>query len=88
MDFLEVKQRQGKRGIVEVYPSFKVGYNQDLMIRGKAFYAIWDQDKGMWSTDEFDVARLVDDELRAYATKLNTEDCSVQTHIHSQKLTM
>lgn len=33
------------------------------MVRGKSFYAIWDEDKGLWSTDEYDVQRLVDDDL-------------------------
>jgi hypothetical protein len=37
------------------------------MVRGKDFYAIWDEEKGMWSTDEFDVQRLVDKELHEYA---------------------
>ena len=39
------------------------------MVRGKAFYAIWDEETGLWSTDEYDVQRLVDKELRAYAEK-------------------
>ena len=37
------------------------------MIRGGDFYAIWDEKKNLWSTDELDAARLIDDELRAYA---------------------
>ena len=34
------------------------------MVRGKSFYAIWDENKGMWSTDEYDVQRLVDSDLK------------------------
>ncbi len=33
--------------------------------------AIWDEAKGLWSTDEYDVQRLVDDELREYAKKID-----------------
>lgn len=33
------------------------------MVRGKAFYAVWDEGKGLWSTDEYDVARLVDQDI-------------------------
>nr|DAK82970.1 MAG TPA: DNA polymerase [Caudoviricetes sp.] len=36
------------------------------MVRGKAFYAIWDEEKGLWSTDEYDVQRLVDKALDEY----------------------
>jgi energy-coupling factor transporter ATP-binding protein EcfA2 len=37
------------------------------MVRAKSFYAIWDEERGFWSTDEFDVQRLVDKELYEYA---------------------
>jgi hypothetical protein len=36
------------------------------MVRGKSFYAVWDESKGLWSTDEYDVQRLVDDDLKEY----------------------
>ena len=37
------------------------------MIRGGDFYAIWLEDKGVWSTDEQDALRLIDQELDKYA---------------------
>lgn len=43
------------------------------MVRGKSFHAIWDQEAGLWSTDEYDVQRLVDKELNAYAEKRRDE---------------
>ena len=39
------------------------------MIRGKSFYAVWDEERQLWSTDEYDVQRLVDKELFDYAEK-------------------
>lgn len=66
MDFFQIKEREGKKGILEVYPDFKVARSKDLMVRGGKFYAIWDEAAGLWSTDEFDVQRLVDEELRNY----------------------
>jgi hypothetical protein len=60
MDFFQVCTKETRGGIVEVYPDFTVGRSKDLMVRGQAFYAIWDEEKGLWSTDEYDVARLVD----------------------------
>lgn len=68
-DFYQIKCRKcgsEKRGYVEVYPEFKVCRSQDLMVRGKSFYAIWDDELGMWSTDEYDVRRIVDNELSKY----------------------
>jgi hypothetical protein len=36
------------------------------MIRGGDFYAIWIEEKGLWSTDEQDAIRLIDKELENY----------------------
>lgn len=37
------------------------------MIRGGDFYAVWIEERGLWSTNEQDVIRLVDRELKKYA---------------------
>jgi hypothetical protein len=37
------------------------------MVRGRSFYAIWDEEAGLWSTDEYDLSRLVDVQIRKYA---------------------
>ena len=66
MDFYKIKERTVKKGVLEVYPDFKVCRSKDLMVRGKSFYAIWDSDKKLWSTDEYDVQRLVDADLMRY----------------------
>lgn len=64
MDFFQIIQQTTKRGNISLIPDFKVCHSQDLMVRGKDFYAIWDEEKGLWSTDEYDVPRLIDNELR------------------------
>ena len=73
MDFYKISVRSPKRGVQEVYPDFKVCRTKDLMVRGKSFYAVWDEEKGLWSTDEYDVARLVDEELNKYAEELRSK---------------
>jgi hypothetical protein len=37
------------------------------MIRGGDFYAVWVEDRGLWSTDEDDALQLIDRELDRYA---------------------
>ena len=69
LDFLIIYTRPGKRGTVEICPDFYVRKSKDLMIRGGDFYAVWLEDRGMWSTDEDDLIQLVDEELDAYAEK-------------------
>ena len=74
MDFYRIKERSTKSGVIEIYPDFKVGRSKDLMVRGKSFYAIWDEERGLWSTDEYDVQRLVDADMEAYKEKLAARD--------------
>lgn len=66
LDFLKIATRQGKNGAIEVYPKFIIKKSEDLMIRGGDFYAIWVEDRGLWSTDEQDVVHLIDRELDIY----------------------
>lgn len=69
MDFYTIRERSTKNGVTEIFPDFKVSRSLDLMVRGKSFYAIWDEEKNLWSTDEYDVQRLVDAELDTYKEK-------------------
>jgi len=75
MDFFKIAMSEVKsgprKGEYDVYPDFQVSRFTDLMVKGKQFYAIWDEKKGLWSTDEYDVQRLVDEELAAYVDKLD-----------------
>lgn len=67
IDFLMISTRSTKRGIIEIYPKFIIKKSSDLMIRGGDFYAIWLEDRGLWSTDEQDALQLIDRELDRYA---------------------
>jgi len=67
IDFLMIATRSTKRGVVEIYPKFKIMKSNDLMIRGGDFYAIWLEDRGFWSTEEQDALQLIDKELDRYA---------------------
>ncbi len=67
IDFLMISTRSTKRGIIEIYPKFIVRTSSDLMIRGGDFYAIWIEERGLWSTDEQDALQLIDRELDRYA---------------------
>ena len=68
LDFLKVSTKPPtKNGTVEVFPKFILKKSTDLMIRGGDFYAIWVEERGLWSTEEDDAIRLIDDELRIFA---------------------
>ena len=66
LDFLKISKRRPKKDVVEIYPKFIIKKSADLMIRGGDFYAIWVEEYGLWSTDEGDALRLIDQELENY----------------------
>ena len=66
LDFISISTRSKSKGIVEIYPKFIIKKSSDLMIRGRDFYAIWVEERELWSTDEQDAIQLIDRELRRY----------------------
>lgn len=67
IDFMIISTRTTKNGGVEIFPKFIIKRSTDLMIRGGDFYAIWLEERGMWSTNEQDALELIDKELEKYA---------------------
>lgn len=74
-----ISTRSTKRGVIEIYPKFIIKKSSDLMIRGGDFYAIWVEERGLWSTDEQDALWLIDRELDEYAKENKKKfDCDVR----------
>lgn len=67
LDFLIIATRSKKADVIEIYPKFVIKKSKDLMIRGGDFYAIWVDDKKLWSTDENDALALIDKELESFS---------------------
>lgn len=67
-DFVKIAWRMGaKKGAPpEIYPDFLTGESKDLMVRGGDFYAIWDEEKGRWSTNQNDIIRMIDSAMDEY----------------------
>ncbi len=72
MDFFNIVERS-KRGELEIFPDFQTGEVTDLLGRGKNFYAIWDEEKGLWSMNENDVQRIVDEEIWKHVDEIKTK---------------
>ena len=72
MAFYQIRSKETRNGL-EIYPDFIVQRSQDLMVQGRTFYAIWDEEAGLWSRDEYDVQRLVDRDLEAEAERIEKE---------------
>ena len=67
LDFFKISTRQPKKDIVEIYPKFCLyPKSHDLMIRGGDFYAVWIEERGLWSTDEQDCLMLIDREIKDF----------------------
>ena len=67
LDFLTVATRSTKKDgkmVIEVYPKFIICKSKDLMIRGGDFYAVFNEENGLWSTEEDTLNSLVDAEIK------------------------
>jgi len=71
MDFYSIAEKYVMSGrgknkeleSIEIMPAFDTEGTKDLMVRGGKFYAVWNEEKGMWSQNERDVQRIVDLDL-------------------------
>ena len=63
MDFYDVRIRKCKDGHFDIYPEFLIGDSKDLMIRGKDFYAVFDESKQMWNRNPKFLQKIIDNEL-------------------------
>jgi hypothetical protein len=77
VDFYKIRTKESK-GFLQAYPDWVVDRYEDLLVRGGSFYAIWDEKRGVWSTNEYDVQRIVDADLLAYAEEQSEKGMVVE----------
>ena len=78
LDFVDITYRVGKKGMIEIYPIYRVKRTKDLMVKGKSFYAIWDDKNQVWSTDEYDVQRLIDEQMYIFKEETFGDQANVK----------
>lgn len=82
LDFLMIAtRRSSKKGYLEIYPRFMIKKSSDLMIRGGDFYAIWNEDKKLWETSEYEAIQLIDAELDSYFNAHKSEFIDIPVKI-------
>lgn len=82
LDFMKISVRNAKNGTKEIYPRFMIRESSDLMIRGGDFYAIWVEDRGLWSTKEQDAIDLIDRELDRFAADYKEKSGDIFRVLH------
>lgn len=67
-DFVKIDWKMGPRKGEPpiIYPKFIAKHSKDLMVKGGAFYAVWDERNKRWSTKQDDVIDMIDAEMEAY----------------------
>lgn len=64
MSYYKISVKRVKENVYEVAPNYQTtNKDSDLMIRGKSFYAVWDEEKRIWNQDEYRIQELIDHEL-------------------------
>jgi len=64
LDFYNIRVAREKDGTHTIFVEWVVNRKvTNLLVYHGAFQAIWDEEAGLWSTDEYDVQRIVDKHL-------------------------
>ena len=86
MDFFEPKEVIISNRKVRVEASYRMYGFKDIMIKGGGFYAVWDEERGLWSKDRGDAIRLIDKELYSYAEKLKDNPMYIGCEVNVKDL--
>ncbi len=85
MDFYDIRVNREKDGTHSIFPEWVVNRRvTNLLVYGGAFQAIWDPKAEIWSTNEYDVQRLVDENLAQF-DKDYIEKTGALTHVRYLK---
>ena len=75
LDFYTIEEVESKKGQELIKPSFIITtHPSDLMIRGKDFYAFWDEKTGLWSQDEGELFKLIDADVSEYRKAISEDE--------------
>ena len=84
LDFIRLYTKESRNtsknresGNLELCIDFQVFNSKDLMVRGRSFYAIYNERKQRWVKDEMEVVRLVDEKILEKVHELEKEGLSV-----------
>ena len=59
-DFVKIVAERRSKNVVFIKPSFLIKKSKDLMIRAGDFYAVWNEETGLWTQSEDDLVSLID----------------------------
>lgn len=57
---------------IRIEANYRTRGFKDIMVKGGAFYAVWDEEKGLWSKNRDDAVKMIDDRLYSYADGLRS----------------
>lgn len=87
LDFLRIKIDTTKKETV-VYPDFKCVHSndanvseKDLLVKGGALYAIWDDRRKRWYTTKADAARIIDEDIDEYVKEHFNEKDGIRVKV-------
>ena len=75
LDFYTIDKSEVKKDYFTVKPFFLIStHPSDLMIRGKDFYAYWNEKTGLWSKDEGELFQTIDHDTYEFRKQLASDE--------------
>ena len=86
LDFVQIKTELTRNGTI-IFPDFKCsgkkkkGKPSDLLVKGGALYAIWDEQEHEWCINKADAARIIDDSINEYIDEHYANELNANNHL-------
>lgn len=76
LDFVKIVENPKNNGrVIEIMPVFNSKRkSKDIMTKGGDFYAIWDEEQGLWVTEFNEALRLIDIEIDNYISEKHYDE--------------
>ena len=82
-NFVEIVMVETKKNKIVIEPRFKIGIkDSDLMVRGSDFYAVYDNESGLWVKDEDFVTERIDRDVAEYYETCEKKDGYIYTPLY------
>ena len=65
LDFVHIKKREKNKTTTIIFPDFLItSSTKDIMIRGGSFYAVWDEEAGLWTKNIYRMVEIIDSAIK------------------------
>ena len=83
MDFYKIVTTENRKGKLETYADFNTNDVKDILFRGRAFHAVWDEEAKLWNKKDTRVVQIVDRDIWKAVNELKEKGVTASPRLMS-----